>query len=147
MKRLVLFAAILSLLFGVQAQHSCGKNCQNKGNGQCCNQAKTETIETLSVEEFSRRMMSKNVVLVDVRTPKEFAEGHLKGATNVTWGNDFESLWKAAGIKKQFTVAVYCRGGRRSKAAAKELVKKGYKVIELEGGITAWQKAGKPVEK
>ena len=91
--------------------------------------------------------MSKRVVLVDVRTPKEYAEGHLKGSTNVAWGNDFESLWKAAGIKQRFTVAVYYRGGRRSKAAAKELVKKGYKVIELEGGITAWQKAGKPVVK
>ena len=147
MRRLVLFATMLSLLLGVQAQHSCGKNCPNKGNGQCCNQAKTETSETLSVEDFANRMMSKSVVLVDVRTPKEFAEGHLKGATNVAWGNDFESLWKAAGIKQRYTVAVYCRSGRRSKAAAAALVKLGYKVIELEGGIMAWQKAGKPVEK
>ena len=97
--------------------------------------------------EFAQRIQSKSVVLVDVRTPKEYAEGHLQGATNVTWGDDFEKQWNAAGIKKRFTVAVYCRSGRRSKAAAKELVKMGYNVINLDGGIMAWQKAGKPVVK
>ena len=99
------------------------------------------------MEAFAQRVMCKSVVLVDVRTPKEYAEGHLEGARNVTWGDDFEKQWKAADIKKRFTVAVYCRGGRRSKAAAKELVKMGYKVIDLDGGIMAWQKAGKPVVK
>jgi rhodanese-related sulfurtransferase len=44
-------------------------------------------------------------------------------------------------------VAVYCHSGRRSKAAAAFLVKQGYNVIELEGGIMARQKVGKPVEK
>ena len=70
-----------------------------------------------------------------------------RSTTNVAWGNDFEKQWNAAGIKKRFTIAVYCRSGRRSKAAAEFLVKQGYNVIELEGGIMAWQKAGKPVEK
>ena len=108
---------------------------------------KPMAIKTIGVEEFAKTMAQQDVHLIDVRTPKEYAEGHLEGARNVTWGDDFEKQWKAADIKKRFTVAVYCRGGRRSKAAAKELVKMGYNVIDLDGGIMAWQKAGKPVVK
>ena len=145
MKRLVVFTMMLTMLFAVEAQESGHKCCQKKGS--CCHQAKTEKCETLTVEEFSQRMMSKSVVLVDVRTPKEYAEGHLQSATNIAWGDDFEKQWNAAGIKKRFTVAVYCRSGRRSSSAASALVKMGYKVIELKGGIQAWGKAGKPVVK
>ena len=152
MKRLFVLAMMLTMIFAVEAQETSHKCCSQKGG--CRQQAKTEKsqavqakVESLAVEEFSQRMMCKSVVLVDVRTPKEYAEGHLQGARNVVWGDDFEKQWKAAGIKKQFTVAVYCRGGRRSKAAAKELVKMGYKVIDLDGGIMAWQKAGKPIVK
>ena len=145
MKRLVVFTMMLTMLFAVEAQESGHKCCLKKGN--CSQQAKTENCETLPVEEFSQRMMSKSVVLVDVRTPKEYAEGHLQGATNIAWGDDFEKQWNAAGIKKRFTIAVYCRSGRRSSASASALVKMGYKVIELKGGIQAWEKAGKPVVK
>ena len=145
MKRLAVFAMMLTMLFAVEAQESGHKCCQKKGG--CCQQAKTEKCETMAVEEFSQRMMSKSVVLVDVRTPKEYAEGHLQGATNIAWCDDFEKQWDAAGIKKSFTVAVYCRSGRRSSVAASALMKKGYKVIELKGGILAWEKAGKPVVK
>ena len=42
------------------------------------------------------------------------------------------------------TVAVYCRGGRRSLKAAEQLAKQGCTVYNLDGGILAWQKAGKP---
>ena len=142
-KFILLFASMMPLFFAAHAQQTEQGGCKKSG----CSQAKQATCETIPVDEFAARIMCKGVVLVDVRSPKEFAEGHLEGATNVAWGNDFEKQWMAAGIKKRFTVAVYCRGGRRSKAAAKELVKMGYKVIDLDGGIMAWQKAGKPVVK
>ena len=136
---------MMALLFAVKAQDSGHTCCQKKDT--CCQQAKSEKCETLSVEEFSQRIMSKSVVLVDVRTAKEYAEGHLRGATNVEWGDNFEKQWSDAGIKKRFVVAVYCRSGRRSSAAASVLKKMGYKVIELNGGIQAWKKAGMPVVK
>ncbi len=131
MKKLILlFASMLPLFFPAHAQQTEQGGCKKS----CCRQAKQAAFETLAVEAF-------------VRTPKEYAEGHLEGARNVTWGDDFEKQWKAADIKKRFTVAVYCRGGRRSKAAAEALAKMGYKVINLDGGIMAWRKAGKPVVK
>lgn len=143
----MIISMLLSLLSGAQAQSAAAKCGQAKGDGQINKQAKTESVETLGVEAFASRMVSKDVALVDVRSPKEFAEGHLKGAVNVAWGNDFETLWKAAGIEKRHVVAVYCRGGRRSRAAAAALAKQGYRVVELEGGVMAWKKAGKPLYK
>ncbi|MBR1834324.1 MAG: rhodanese-like domain-containing protein [Bacteroidales bacterium] len=131
------------LLFGVQAQ-STKTQVRQRAEGSQSAQAQ---IETLPVEAFAKRIASKGVVLVDVRSAKEFADGHLKGATNIVWGDDFERQWNAVGIGKQTTVALYCRGGRRSKAAAEALAKMGYKVVNLDGGIMAWRKAGKPVAK
>lgn len=142
-KKVSAFAAALMLLFGVQAQ-SAKTQVRQRAEGSRSAQAQ---VETLPVEAFAKRIASKGVVLVDVRSAKEFADGHLKGATNVVWGDDFERQWNAAGIGKQATVALYCRGGRRSKAAAEALAKMGYKVVNLDGGITAWRKAGKPVVK
>jgi len=139
MKKIAFFATLMSLLFASQAQ----KPKQQPA-------AKTRTtarVETLSADAFARRIAAGGIVLVDVRSPKEYAEGHLKGAVNVAWGDQFDSLWQAAAIGKGQPIAVYCRGGRRSKAAATALVKKGYTVINLDGGIMAWTKAGKPVVK
>lgn len=102
---------------------------------------------SLSVEDFAERINSKKVVVVDVRTEKEYAEGHLKNAVNVVWNDQFETNLEKAKLKKKKTLAVYCRSGRRSKSAAKVLVSKGYTVIELDRGIVAWTQAGKETEK
>ena len=86
--------------------------------------------------------------VVDIRTDDEFKAGHLKGSTLVTWGEkDFEKQ-ALAKLSKDKPVLVYCRSGRRSTAASEALAKLGFsKIHNLEGGITAWQKAGKEVTK
>lgn len=89
---------------------------------------------------------SKEVQVVDVRRADEFKAGHLKGAVRVTWsekGLDAKGLKK---LSKENPVLVYCRSGRRSTAAAKALAEMGFKELRnLDGGITAWQKAGAKV--
>lgn len=102
---------------------------------------------SLSVEEFSEYVKSRKVIIVDVRTEKEYAEGHLEKAVNVVWNDQFDNNVEQAKLKKKKTLAVYCRSGRRSKSAAKVLVAKGYNVVELNGGIIAWIQAGKKTEK
>ncbi len=89
-----------------------------------------------------------DIQVLDVRTPAEYAEGHLKDAIRVTWGeDDFEKQAKAA-LDLKRPVLVYCRSGRRSTAATESLQKLGFKNLKnLEGGIVAWQKAGKTVIK
>jgi len=85
-------------------------------------------------------------IVVDVRTPEEFAEGHLDKAINIdVKAGDFET--KSGGLDKKKTLFVYCLAGTRSKRAALSLQQRGYKVIALRGGITAWQESKLPVKR
>lgn len=107
----------------------------------CGNGKNNEAVKTVDVEEFAEVMAQKDMRLIDVRTPKEYAEGHLAGAENIdVKAEDFAE--RIQGIEG--TVAVYCRGGRRSLKAAEQLAANGCTVYNLDGGILAWQKAGKP---
>ena len=75
--------------------------------------------------------------LVDVRTPQEYAAGHIPGAINIdVRGTDFDT--NVAKLKKTKPVAVYCKGGKRSKMAANKLVGKGFMVFELDKGFDNW---------
>jgi rhodanese-related sulfurtransferase len=100
----------------------------------------------LKVEQ-AEKQLAGGVQLLDVRTPKEWNEGHLQGAKLVTLAKEgFVEKVKAA-LDPKKPVLVYCRSGRRSAMAAKQLREAGFTVHDLDGGITAWQKAGKPVVK
>lgn len=97
-------------------------------------------VKTVSVNEFAEVMIRGDVRLIDVRTAKEYAEGHLAGAENI----DVKAADFAERIKGiDGTVAVYCRSGKRSMMAAAQLAANGCTVYNLDGGILAWQKAGK----
>lgn len=109
------------------------------GVGAMAQSASPVAFPSVSAEVFAQRIAEKRVVVVDVRTAKEFAEGHIDGAINVVWDANFETHLEAANIGKKKTVAVYCRSGRRSKAAAQVLVAKGYRVVELGTGYIGWQ--------
>ena len=110
----------------------------------CGNAKNNESVKTVNVEEFAEKMAQKDVRLIDVRTPKEYAEGHLAGAENI----DVKAADFAERIKDiKGTVAVYCRSGKRSLMAAEQFAKQGCTIYNLDGGILAWQKAGKPTTK
>lgn len=100
-----------------------------------------KNTKALGVEEFAEIVRQNDVRLIDVRTPNEYAEGHLFGAENI----DVKDSLFAERIKGiEGEVAVYCRGGRRSLKAAEQLAASGCTVYNLDGGILAWQKAGMP---
>ena len=100
-----------------------------------------KAIKTVGADEFAELTTQKDVRLIDVRTPEEYAEGHLAGAENI----DVKAADFAERIKGiEGSVAVYCRGGKRSLMAAAQLAANGGMVYNLDGGILAWQKAGKP---
>jgi rhodanese-related sulfurtransferase len=85
-------------------------------------------------------------IIVDVRTREEYAGGCLDKAVRVEWPDKDFTKEVAAKLDSSKPVLVYCRSGGRSAGAAEELVKLGFKkVCDLEGGILAWKKAGKPV--
>lgn len=89
----------------------------------------------------------KKVVVLDVRTPDEYRERHLKGALNVDYlARDFEQ--QLARLDKTKPYLVHCASGGRSSETLPMLRKLGFKnVRHLDGGIEAWQKAGLSVVK
>ena len=104
-------------------------------------------FSNVGVDEFQTLIADPNMQLLDVRTPEEFDEGHIAGATLVDV-NDSSFVERAVAIlDKQRPVAVYCRSGRRSARAANLLVAQGYTVTNLNGGVMAWQDAGKTLIK
>lgn len=114
------------------------------GSTQQSQQPAKGTIATLTVDEFAKVVKQKKVRLVDVRTPSEYAEEHLVGAENI----DVKAADFAEKIKPlKGKVAVYCRSGKRSLAAANLLAAQGCTVYNLDGGIVAWKKAELPTTK
>ena len=102
-------------------------------------------FENADVNEFAELVADTNVVVLDVRTAAEFAEGHLERAINIDYHqSDFVEKAMAT-LPKDRKIAVYCRSGRRSAGAAGKLGDEGYKLVNLKGGIIAWKEAGKPV--
>lgn len=95
---------------------------------------------TVSNEEFARIIAdTDSVVLLDVRTKKEFDEGHLRGAILIDVKTDSFKTAAIERLPKDKVIAVYCRSGRRSVTAANILTEEGYKVVNLKDGITGWK--------
>ena len=104
-----------------------------------------QNFENADVQEFAELIADSNVVVLDVRTAAEFAEGHIQRAILIDQGqSDFMEKAKAT-LPTGKTIAVYCRSGRRSANAAGRLADAGYKCVNLKGGIIAWKKANMPV--
>lgn len=109
--------------------------------------AQTEGFKSLTVKEYAKAIEDTAIVRLDVRTAEEFAEGHIAKTLNIdVLKNDFESK-AVAMLPKNHIIAVNCRSGKRSKNAARILVKNGFKVIELDGGYNDWVKNRMPVTK
>ena len=87
---------------------------------------------------------SGSVFLVDVRTPEEFNESHIDGAIlrplqELENPQMLETIIET--LPKDKPILVYCRSGRRSAVASNILIKSGFVVYNLEGGIIEWEKA------
>ena len=99
-------------------------------------------VTKVSPKEFSDVTLQTGVVVIDVRTPDEFASGHLPNAININFesGNFDQEI---STLDKSKTYAVYCRSGNRSGQATAKMAKAGFKnIYDLDGGIIDWQNAG-----
>lgn len=94
---------------------------------------------SVSVDEFAKVIADNQVQLIDTRTEAEFNEGHIPGAINIDVNeSDFEAK-VGQKIDKTRPIALYCRGGRRSKIAAERIVALGYDdITELNTGFLSW---------
>jgi phage shock protein E len=107
----------------------------------------TAGATNMDVLEFSKKITESGVVILDVRTPGEFAEGYIEGAQMIDFqGGSFET--EIASLDKDVTYAVYCRSGNRSGQAVKIMQDAGFgNLFNLEGGVIDWANQGMPLVK
>lgn len=106
------------------------------------------SFKSVDVEEFSKIITNENTIVVDVRRIDEWEAGHLPAAQYNIDALQADFSAKALDVlPKDKTIAIYCRSGRRSKAAAMQLAENGFDVVELDGGIISWQEKALPIIK
>lgn len=98
-------------------------------------------IEQISVHELKDRVSNDEVAVLDVRQPAEWAAGHIDGATFVTGG---ELPARLDDVPDAPVVATVCGSGYRSSVASSLLAAQGRTVVNVLGGMTAWNNAGYP---
>lgn len=111
----------------------------------CSNGQTKQGSMQLSVQDFAQKISTtQDEIILDVRTPEEFAGGHLTDAVNIDRNSsDFSN--KVAGLDKSKPVFVYCLSGGRSSSAAGYLRADGFKeVYEMVGGMMKWRAANLP---
>jgi len=109
-------------------------------------------ITEVSASKVRQVSQDKTYLIVDVREPGEFAQGHINGAINVPRGVlEFRADPNYPGgipslYDKSAVIILYCRSGARSALAAQSLTILGYKaVVSMAGGFLAWQEASYPI--
>ena len=111
-----------------------------------CAQTSTSSSQVLNAAAYKEAITSKNIQVLDVRTATEFNGGHIKHALQANWLDPKEFADRTQHLDKNLPVYVYCQAGGRSASAQEVLEAKGYKVINLEGGMSNWKMNGFPVE-
>ena len=98
----------------------------------------SNSYRQISMGEAVKMMKDeKNYIILDVRTPEEYLEGHIPGAINVP-NEEIGTAEISELPDKSQLILVYCRSGRRSKEASKKLARLGYTNIVEFGGINDW---------
>lgn len=105
----------------------------------------TSVTEDVNVQGFAKVIEDPAIVIIDVRTPQEFAQGYIAGSLNIDVANaNFVS--EVAKLDKTKTYAVYCRSGNRSTVATAEMEKLGFtSLYNMTGGAIDWVQAGLPL--
>ena len=100
-----------------------------------------ETIESISYADYLNIDNSNDFIVIDVRTPEEHKIKRIKNSININFYDEkFIDFFKI--YDKDENILIYCRSGRRSLEAVKNLSKKGFKnIYDLKGGILALDKS------
>jgi rhodanese-related sulfurtransferase len=120
---------------------SCAQNSNTKKDSK----QDEKVVSLISPKELNDK---NDIQLIDVRTPKEHAEGHIENSLNINYYDDSFIKDMSAKLDKSKPIYIYCRSGGRSGKAAKKLKAEGFtKVYDLEGGFINWTKNDLKIEK
>lgn len=102
--------------------------------------------QNVDANTFEQKINAGGVQVLDVRTAGEYSGSHLKNVMLADWTDKAQFAERTKYLDKNKTLLVYCAAGGRSGQAAEWLKEQGFKeVVNLQGGITSWNAAGKPV--
>ncbi|HEX7002662.1 MAG TPA: rhodanese-like domain-containing protein [Trueperaceae bacterium] len=104
----------------------------------------TREAQQIDVQEARRRLES-GVKMIDVREPREHSEWRIPGAELLPMSEFLERYEEE--LPKDEELMIQCRTGSRSDQVARLLLDKGYRAVNVAGGIVAWEGAGYPVER
>jgi rhodanese-related sulfurtransferase len=133
----------VSLIFMGFVLISCGQS--NSNGGQSLG-ASASNSETIAAAAFKQAITAKGVQVLDVRTANEFNGGHITHALQANWMDKKEFADRTQHLDKNQPIYIYCQAGGRSASAQTYLIEKGFKVINLEGGMSNWKMNGFPVD-
>jgi rhodanese-related sulfurtransferase len=109
-------------------------------------QQRLSRVKEASPAEATRMLNHENAIMIDMRTDKDYREGHIANAVNLPTGN--AEIPATLDKYRERPVIVYCQRGQRSTALCNKLSKQGFaSVYNLKGGVLAWQKADLPLTK
>jgi rhodanese-related sulfurtransferase len=124
---------------------ACKAEVPTEGSSTKTVEASTE-VKSIDMTRFKNdREAGKVAIVVDVRTPKEYAEGHIPGAISLPLDQVSTRITELEQWKEK-EIYLICESGGRSKRAASLLSEAGYRTVNIEGGTYAWRNAGYPVE-
>ncbi len=106
-----------------------------------------DAVKVVSAEEVANLIAAKKATVLDIRTPEEFAAGHIAGAVNIDFLEpDFAK--KISALDKSKTYVVHCGAGSRSGRALPVFLEQKFpSLLHLQSGFKGWESAGLPVQK
>jgi rhodanese-related sulfurtransferase len=133
---------LTSLLFLTTTIMSCAQQLNQK-NGT---DQKMAMDLTLDAAKFSQAIAAPDAQILDVRTAGEYQSGHIANALQANWLDPKEFKNRTQHLDKSKTVYIYCQSGGRSASAQEVLIQAGFKVLNLEGGMSNWRMQQMPIE-
>jgi phage shock protein E len=144
-----LHALAVVLAAGALGLAGCGGGSSTSETGAAtqAEAASADAITLLQPHEAEALIATGDVELLDVRTPEEYAGGHVAGATLIDFYEpDFAD--RIGELDRETTYVVYCRSGNRSGQAVALMAEQGFTAVnDVDGGIVAWQAAGLPTSR
>ena len=145
----LLWVLPVTMVIGLTVTGGLFSSCVNTTTPTTTPPAETQIAEDITAEEASTLIQANQqnpgFVIIDIRTPEEFATGYLENAVNIDY-NSATFSDEIGALDRNQTYLIYCRSGARSSQALGLMaVLQFAEVYNISGGITAWQAAGLPV--
>lgn len=102
-------------------------------------------VPALTAAELSEKLRNaKRPLVIDVRQPEEYRQGHISGSRLIPLGELSRRLDE---LPKNREIVCVCASGNRSRSATKFLIKAGYSAFDMPGGMLTWQRSRLPIQK